>query len=195
MIATDCNAGWVWPPEGSVFILTQRWPREHCWCKIGPARHLLLGSSMVEHSAVNRNVVGSSPTRGAKLFTLTVSASWLTAGTPEPLKNSRGWAQIVGFPVLRPSRKLRRNRRGCALVARTVGILWCSLRPSLLVNSLTGRSPSTNSMDPEKKRRLAHLGQAAFAVRSLGGSGSYLEGTRYVRSLFLPLKESTLRPS
>ncbi len=27
-----------------------------------------LGSSMVEHSAVNRNVVGSSPTRGANLF-------------------------------------------------------------------------------------------------------------------------------
>ena len=30
--------------------------------------NLLLGSSMVEHSAVNRRVVGSSPTRGAKLF-------------------------------------------------------------------------------------------------------------------------------
>jgi hypothetical protein len=27
-----------------------------------------LGSSMVERSAVNRNVVGSSPTRGAKPF-------------------------------------------------------------------------------------------------------------------------------
>jgi hypothetical protein len=36
---------------------------------------------MVEHSAVNRRVVGSSPTRGAKLFPLTVSAGWLTAGT------------------------------------------------------------------------------------------------------------------
>ena len=29
---------------------------------------LLLGSSTVEHSAVNRNVVGSNPTRGANLF-------------------------------------------------------------------------------------------------------------------------------
>ena len=30
---------------------------------------MLLGSSMVEHSAVNRVVAGSSPARGAKFFT------------------------------------------------------------------------------------------------------------------------------
>src|SRR5258708_40139983 len=29
---------------------------------------LILGSSMVEHSAVNRRVAGSNPARGAKLF-------------------------------------------------------------------------------------------------------------------------------
>ena len=29
---------------------------------------MLLGSSTVEHSAVNRNVVGSNPTRGANFF-------------------------------------------------------------------------------------------------------------------------------
>ena len=33
-----------------------------------PLGKTLLGSSMVEHAAVNRRVVGSSPTRGANYF-------------------------------------------------------------------------------------------------------------------------------
>ena len=34
----------------------------------GPMDRTFLGSSMVEHAAVNRRVVGSSPTRGAIRF-------------------------------------------------------------------------------------------------------------------------------
>ncbi len=35
------------------------------WCRTHPRHSSFLGSSMVEHPAVNRRVVGSSPTRGA----------------------------------------------------------------------------------------------------------------------------------
>ena len=46
------------PPEG-------RWaPRRKAGVQQTPGR-VILDSSMVEHSAVNRVVVGSSPTRGA----------------------------------------------------------------------------------------------------------------------------------
>ena len=34
-----------------------------------PRKNIILDSSMVEHSAVNRVVVGSSPTRGVSVFT------------------------------------------------------------------------------------------------------------------------------
>ncbi len=48
------------PPEG-------RWaPRRKAGVQQTPGR-VILDSSMVEHSAVNRVVVGSSPTRGGKL--------------------------------------------------------------------------------------------------------------------------------
>lgn len=41
---------------------------------------MLLGSSTVEHSAVNRNVVGSNPTRGANSIGPTlISMLWLTS--------------------------------------------------------------------------------------------------------------------
>lgn len=35
---------------------------------------VLRGSSMAEHAAVNRRVVGSSPTRGAKIPTIGISS-------------------------------------------------------------------------------------------------------------------------
>ena len=47
------------PPEG-------RWaPRRKAGVQQTPGR-VILDSSMVEHTAVNRGVVGSSPTRGVK---------------------------------------------------------------------------------------------------------------------------------
>ena len=55
-----------------------------------------LGSSMVEHSAVNRNVVGSSPTRGAKLF-LGENVG-LLLNTPESRPSDR---IVLGLPQIR----------------------------------------------------------------------------------------------
>ena len=43
---------------------------------LNASKHLFLDSSMVEHTAVNRGVVGSSPTRGVKLERV-INQIWL----------------------------------------------------------------------------------------------------------------------
>ena len=43
---------------------------------LNASKHLFLDSSMVEHTAVNRGVVGSSPTRGVELERV-INQIWL----------------------------------------------------------------------------------------------------------------------
>ena len=69
---SKCRGHYVYPQgERSGNQLTGSWPRA-INLKIASAdvigASILLGSSMVEHSAVNRRVPGSSPGRGAKPF-------------------------------------------------------------------------------------------------------------------------------
>ena len=51
-------------------------------------RHIFLDSSMVEHSAVNRGVVGSSPTRGAYIWR---HGQAVRHGSATPLSPVRFW--------------------------------------------------------------------------------------------------------
>ena len=56
---------------------------------------IILDSSMVEHAAVNRGVVGSSPTRGVYFFIWTLSS----VGQSNRLITDRSWVRVPEGPL------------------------------------------------------------------------------------------------